>query len=51
MDPDVVDVQTQRERSVMLKPLNLGATNLVFIDDRDIAIANVTIVVCNAGAI
>jgi hypothetical protein len=51
MDPGVADVQTQRGRSVLLKPLNLGATNLVFIDDRDMAIANAISVICDAGAI
>jgi len=50
-DPDVVDVQPQGERSALLKPLNLGATNLVFIDEAGIAIANVRILVCSAGSI
>ena len=50
-DPNVVDVQTQSGLSVILKPLNLGATNLVFIDERGIAITNVRILVCSAGAI
>jgi Flp pilus assembly secretin CpaC len=50
-DPGVVDVSTQSDRSVILKPLNPGATNLVFVDERSIAIANVRILVCGAGAI
>jgi Flp pilus assembly secretin CpaC len=49
--PDVVDVQTLSERSALLKPLNPGATNLVFIDEGGIAITNVRILVCSAGAI
>jgi Flp pilus assembly secretin CpaC len=50
-DPDIVDVQTQGERSAVLKPLNPGATNLVFVDAAGIAIANMKIRVCRAGAI
>jgi Flp pilus assembly secretin CpaC len=50
-DPDVVDVQTLSERSALLKPLNPGATNLVFIDEAGIAIANFRILVCSAAAI
>lgn len=50
-DPNVVNVHTHNDRSVILEPLNLGATNLVFVDERSIAITNVTILVCNAGAI
>jgi Flp pilus assembly secretin CpaC len=50
-DPDIVDVHTRSDRSVILEPLNPGATNLVFVDERSIAIANVRIRVCSAGAI
>ncbi len=50
-DPDIVDVYTHNDRSVILEPLNPGATNLVFVDERSIAITNVRIVVCSAGAI
>jgi Flp pilus assembly secretin CpaC len=50
-DPNVVNVHTHNDRSVILEPLNLGATNLVFVDERSIAITNVTILVCNPGAI
>ncbi len=49
-DPRVVDVRTYSDRSVILEPLSVGATNLVFVDDQSIAIANVRIIVCNAGA-
>ena len=49
-DPDIVDVHTRNDRSVILEPLNPGATNLIFVDERSIAITNVRILVCNAGA-
>jgi Flp pilus assembly secretin CpaC len=49
-DPDVVDVHTRNDRSVMLEPLNPGATNLIFVDAKSIAIANIRILVCG-GAI
>ena len=39
------------DRSVILEPLNPGATNLVFVDERSIAISNVRILVCSASAI
>jgi Flp pilus assembly secretin CpaC len=50
-DPSVVSVNTRGDRSVMLEPLNSGATNVVFVDDRSIAIANVRVLVCAPGAI
>ena len=50
-DPDIVDVHARSDRSVILDPLNPGATNLVFVDERNIAITNVRILVCSAGAI
>jgi Flp pilus assembly secretin CpaC len=50
-DPRVVDVRTYSDRSVILEPLSVGATNLVFVDEKSIAITNVRILVCNAGAI
>jgi Flp pilus assembly secretin CpaC len=49
-DPDIVDVHAHSDRSVVLEPLNPGATNLIFVDERSIAITNVRILVCNAGA-
>jgi Flp pilus assembly secretin CpaC len=50
-DQSVVNVRTQNDRSVILEPLSLGATNIIFVDERSIAITNVGILVCNAGAI
>lgn len=49
-DPNVVDVVTRDDRSVIFEPLNPGATNVIFIDERSIAITNVGILVCEAGA-
>lgn len=49
-DPNVVNVRTRSDRSVVLEPLNPGATNLVFIDEASIAIANIRILVHGAGA-
>lgn len=50
-DPNIVDVHTLNDRRVTLEPLKLGATNLVFVDDRNIAIINVRIVVVGPGEI
>jgi Flp pilus assembly secretin CpaC len=50
-DPSIVNVNTRIDGSVILEPLNLGATNVVFVDERSIAIANVKILVYGAGAI
>ena len=50
-DPNIVNVHTDGDRSVTLEPLNPGATNLVFVDERSIAITNVGILVCGAAAI
>src|SRR5271169_6097474 len=49
-DPNIVVVHTRSDRWVILEPLNLGATNLVFVEERSIAIANFRILVCSAGA-
>ena len=45
-DPNIVDVLERSDRSVILQALNLGATNVIFLDERSIAIANVRILVC-----
>ena len=49
-DPNIVDVHTRSERAVVLEPLNLGATNLIFVDERRIVITNIRVLVCRAGA-
>jgi len=48
-DPDIVDVHTLNDRRVILEPLNLGATNLIFVDERSIAITNVRILIYSTG--
>jgi Flp pilus assembly secretin CpaC len=50
-DPSIVDVRSQNDRAVILEPLGLGATNLIFVDEQSIAIANVGVLVCSAGAV
>lgn len=49
-DPNVVDVVTHDDRSVIFEPLNPGATNVIFVDERSIVIINVGIRVCEARA-
>jgi Flp pilus assembly secretin CpaC len=44
-DSSVVDVHTPDNRLVVLEPLAPGATNLVFLDDQNIVIANIAILV------
>jgi Flp pilus assembly secretin CpaC len=44
-DSNVVDVHSHDNRSVILEPLAPGATNLVFLDDQNIVIANIAITV------
>jgi len=48
-DPGVVDVHTQDDRSVILEPLKSGTSNIVFVDKRSVAIANIRVVVRDAG--
>lgn len=50
-DPRVIDFQSQGERSLLLRPLGVGSTNLVIVDEQGIVITNLTIVVQNATAI
>lgn len=50
-DPNILDVHTLSERRVTLEPLSLGTTNLIFVDERSIAITNVTILVLGPGDI
>lgn len=48
-DPSVVDVRTQDDRSVILEAQKPGASNIVFVDKRSVAIANIRVVVRDAG--
>jgi Flp pilus assembly secretin CpaC len=50
-NPEVVDVKTRSDRSVQIEPLNSGTTNLIFIDEQDRVITNLTVVVRSARAI
>ncbi|SRR6266568_1077151 len=49
-DPNVVAVLTQSDRSVVLQPLNLGATHIIFLDETSIEITSVRILVYEASA-
>ena len=49
-DPNIVDVVMHDDRSVIFKPLNPGATNVIFLDEKSIVIINIGIRVCEAGA-
>jgi len=44
-DSSVVDVHTPDNHLVIFEPLAPGATNLVFLDDQNIVIANIAILV------
>ena len=48
-DADIVGVYPDDDNSVILEPLSAGVTNLVFVDDRHIAIANFRITVCEGS--
>jgi len=50
-NPNVVDVQNLTGSSVILKPLSIGASNLIFVDEKSIAITNIRVLVCDASAI
>jgi Flp pilus assembly secretin CpaC len=50
-DENVVEVHTQNERLVVLEALKLGASNLIFVDEKSIAITNVRVLVRDAGTI
>jgi Flp pilus assembly secretin CpaC len=47
-NPNVVDVEQENDRSVILKGLNTGASNIVFLDEQSVVIANVRVVVTDA---
>lgn len=48
-NPMVVDVSTDDDRSVLIKPRNPGITNLVFVDAQGRVIANYRVTVCEAA--
>ncbi|MBV9234572.1 MAG: pilus assembly protein N-terminal domain-containing protein [Xanthobacteraceae bacterium] len=46
--PEVIDVSPQTSRTVLLKALNRGISNVVFVDEQSIAITNIRVVVREA---
>jgi Flp pilus assembly secretin CpaC len=46
-NPGIVDVHSGGDRLVVLEPLRLGASNVIFVDKDSVAIANVRVFVCN----
>ncbi len=48
-NPMIVDVSTDDDQSVLIKPHNAGATNLVFVDAQGRVIANYRILVCESA--
>ncbi len=44
-DSDIVDVHERDDRSVVLDPVAPGTTNLIFVDDRKIVVANIEVLV------
>jgi Flp pilus assembly secretin CpaC len=49
-NPSIIDVSTDDDQSVLIKPRNPGVTNLVFVDAQGRVIANYKVTVCEAGA-
>lgn len=49
-DSGVVDVHADGDRSVVIEARKVGQTNLVFIDDRGVVIANIRVSICSGPA-
>ena len=49
-DPEIADVRTDDDRSVVIEPHHPGVTNLIFVDMAGRVIANVRVTVCEAAA-
>ena len=47
-NPMVIDVSTDDDQSVLIRPRNPGVTNLVFVDAQGRVIANYRILVCES---
>ena len=47
-NPDVVEVELENDRMVVLKALSVGASNVVFLDEQSVVIANIKVVVSDA---
>lgn len=50
-NPMIVDVSTDDDRSVLIRPHNPGVTNLVFVDAQGRVIANYRILVCDSAIV
>src|SRR5450756_1754467 len=44
-DPDIVDIHTLDNRSVIVEPLKIGAANLIFVNASSIVTANIRVLV------
>jgi len=49
-DTNVLDISAQTDRTVILKGLNCGASNIVFLDRQSLAIINIRVVVSEVRA-
>jgi Flp pilus assembly secretin CpaC len=49
-NPLIIDVSTDDDQSVLIRPRNPGVTNLVFVDAQGRVIANYRILVCESVA-
>jgi Flp pilus assembly secretin CpaC len=49
-DPEIVDVRTDDDQSVVVEPLKGGVTNLVFVDAHGMVTANIKVSVCGGSA-
>lgn len=49
-NPDVIDVHSRDDRSVIVEGIAPGTSNIIFIDERRIAIANIQVLVCDVRA-
>jgi Flp pilus assembly secretin CpaC len=47
-NPDIVEVELENDRMVVLKALSVGASNVVFLDAQSVVIANIKVVVSDA---
>jgi Flp pilus assembly secretin CpaC len=48
-NPMIIDVSTDDDQSVLIRPRNPGVTNLVFVDAQGRVIANYRILVCESA--
>jgi Flp pilus assembly secretin CpaC len=48
-DPEIVDIHTLDNRSVILEPLKIGAANLIFVNASSVVTANIRVLVRGAS--